>query len=246
VGQEAGLSAAARRRPRPSSRSIAAICVAACAALAHGAVCANDRPFLLTSNAAAEEDDDQVWSVETWWQRRGSERVFSVAPEYAFNPTTSLQLELARASGNAKEVELEFKHLFNHIARDGWGWGVHLAADMASSDESGWRTQGASIRLLHTLQLHDGAAMLHLNAGLKKERDERREWVASAAFEHQLPWRISAFVETGREDRQTLLHAGVRHWIRREKLALDIAVQRTRGGGEKASGVVIGIAWYDL
>ena len=224
----------------------AALCVAACAALAPGAVQANDRPFLLTSNAAADEDDDQVWSLEASWQRTGAERVFSVAPEYAFDPTTSVQLELARASGNAKAAELEFKHLFNHIARDGWGWGVHLAAGMASVDDSGWKAQGGSIRLVHTLQLNDGSAMLHVNAGLKKERDERREWIASAAFEHKLPWRSSAFVEVGREDRQTLLHAGVRHWIRRERLALDLAVQQTRSGGEKAQGVVIGIGWYDL
>ena len=89
--------------------------------------------------------------------------------------------------------------------------------------------------------------MLHTNAGLRKQRDERREWVASAAFEYKLPWRSSAFVEVGREDRLTLLHAGVRHWrIRREKLSLDFGVQQTRAGGEKARGVVIGIGWYDL
>ena len=236
-----------RRCLRSWSVPFVTLCVAACAALASSGALANDRPFLLTSNAAAEEDDDRVWSVETWWQRIGSERSFSVAPEYAFDPTTSIQLELTRASGSAKEVELEFKHLFNHIARDGWGWGVHVALGVASADGSGWRTQGASVKLLHTLQLLDGDAMLHTNAGLRKQRDERREWVASAAFEYKLPWRSSAFVEVGREDRLTLLHAGVRHWrVRREKLSLDFGVQQTRAGGEKARGVVIGIGWYDL
>ncbi len=217
-----------------------------CAALWHVTAQANDRPFLLTSNAAAEEDDDKVWSVETWWQRAGSQHVFSVAPEYAFDPTTSLQFELSRRSDNANGLELEFKRLFNHIGREGWGWGVDVSLGMASADGTGWKRQGLSVKLPYTLQLRDGEALLHLNAGLQKQRDERREWVASAAFEHKLPWRNSAFVEVGREDRQTLWHAGVRHWIRRDKLALDLSVQQVRGGGDKASGLIIGLAWYDL
>jgi len=44
----------------------------------------------------------------------------------------------------------------------------------------------------------------------------------------------------------TLLHAGVHHWIRRERFAVDIGVQQLRGGGGKTTGVVIGLAWYDL
>lgn len=203
------------------------------------AVMASDRPFLLTSNAAAEEDDDEVWSVETWWQRAGSQRTFTVAPEYAFNPTTSIQLELSRASGNARTAELEFKHLFNHIGRDGWGWGVDLAVTAGHE-------HGVAVKLPYSLQLRGGDALLHVNAGLQKERGERREWIASVAFEHRLPWRSTGFVEAGREDRQTLWHAGVRHWIRRERLALDFSVQRRRGEEGKAAGVVVGLAWYDL
>jgi len=235
VGQEAGLRRATRR---------VGIVVVLCAAAAWPAAApANDRPFLLTSNAAAEEDDDQVWAIETSWQRVGDQRVFTVAPEYAFNPTTSIQLELWRGSGNSEGAELEFKHLFNHIARDGWGWGIHVSAGMARADGSGWQ-QPVSVKLPYTLQLRDGDALLHVNAGLQKQRDERREWVASVAFEHRLPWHTSAFVELGREDRQTLWHAGVRHWVRREKLAVDFSV--VRGGEEHASGVVVGVAWYDL
>ena len=218
---------------------------ALCAASGPAAVQASDRPFLLTSNAAAEEDDDQVWAVETWGQRIGSTRAFTVAPEYAFNPTTSIQFELSRGSGKAKGLEVEFKHLFNHIARDGWGWGIDLSLSGASAGGGDSKQRGITVKLPYTLQLRGGAALLHLNMGLQKQRDERREWVASAAFEHQLPWRSTAFVEVGRENRQTLWHAGVRHWIRREKLALDFSLQRTRGG-DKAGGAVIGISWYDL
>jgi hypothetical protein len=217
-----------------------------CAALWPVLASASDRPFLLTSNAVAEEDDDQVWSVETWWQRAGSAQAFTVAPEYAFNPTTSVQFEFSRGSGKTNALEVEFKHLFNHIARDGWGWGIDLSVGAGTSGSSKWDQQRIALKLPYTLQLRGGEALLHLNAGVQKQRGESREWVYSAAFEHKLPWRSTGFIEVGREDRHTLLHAGVRHWIKREKLALDISVQRRSAGDDRATGAVLGLAWYDL
>lgn len=205
---------------------------------------ANDRPFLLTSNAVAEEDDDQVWSVETWWQRAGSAQAFTVAPEYAFNPTTSVQFEFSRASGKTNAFEVEFKHLFNHIGRDGWGWGIDLSLDTRRADGS--QQNGITVKLPYTLQLRGGDAQLHFNAGVQKQGGERHEWVGSVAFEHKLPERNIGFIEVGREDRQTLVHAGVRHWIRRERLALDFSVQRRTAGDDRSAGAVLGMAWYDL
>ena len=239
VGEEAGL-----RRLACSGLAAAALCAAAWPTAAP----ANDRPFLLTSTAVAEEDDDNVWAVETWWQRAGAQQVFNVAPEYAFNPTTSIQFQYARSNDHAQGLEVELKHLFNHIAREGWGWGVHVSLGLGAGGDggAGWKQQGLALTLPYTLQLRDGDALLHVNAGVRKQRDERREWTGSLAFEHKVPWHSSLFVETGREDRQTLWHAGVRHWVRRDKLAIDVGVQQLRGGGEKASGVVVGAAWYDI
>ena len=212
---------------------------------------AADRPFLLTASAAAEEDNDNVWALESWWQRLGNQRGLSVAPEYAYDPVNSVQFEFSRtrdraAGARSHGLEIELKHLFNRIGRDGWGWGLDVAIGAGSVDGSGWRAQGLAIKLPYTLALADGAAALHLNAGLAKARAERREWVGSAAYEHQLPGRITGFVELGRADRQTLLHAGLRHWLKRDKLALDLSLQRVRGGADPGSGVVLGIAWYDL
>lgn len=212
---------------------------------------ANDRPFLLTSNAVAEEDDDAVWSVESWWQRAGSQRVFSVATEYAFDPVNSIQLERSytreRSSGDTANVfELQFKHLFNRIGRDGWGWGVDVSLGAASANGSAWRADSLAVKLPWTWQLRQGEAKWHVNVGLQKQRGERREWVASSAVEHQLGSRTAAFVELGREDRQTLLHGGVRHWFKRDKLALDFSVQQLRDSGGTSRGVVVGIGWYDL
>ncbi|CAG1018203.1 hypothetical protein BURC_02946 [Burkholderiaceae bacterium] len=222
------------------------LAAALCLATVPHAVQASDRPFLATSTAAAEDDDDQVWSVETWWQRAGSQHSFHVAPEYAFNPTTSIQLEAARGSDGSQGLELDFKRLFNHIGRDGWGWGMTLSLGAGRTGSSGWRAKELAFKLPWSLNVRDGEAQLHVNAGLLKERGERREWVVSAAFEHKLASRTSAFVELAREDRQTLWHVGARHWIRHEKLALDFSVQHLREGADQASGVVIGLAWHDL
>ena len=136
---------------------------------------ASDRPYLLTSSAAAEEDDDRVWAVESWWRRSKSQQGLSLATEYAFNPTTSVQLERSRiqdrvTGDKGHALEFEFKHLFNRIGRDGWGWGVSLSASAASVDEAGWRTQSWAIKLPYSLRLFESEAMLHINAGLQKRR----------------------------------------------------------------------------
>jgi hypothetical protein len=216
-----------------------------------GVAQASDRPFLLTSSAAAEEDDDGVWAIESWWQRSKSQQGLSVAAEYGFNPTTSLQIERSRVQDRASDdkahaVEVELKHLFNRIGREGWGWGINVAVGAATANEAGWRTQRLSIKLPYTLALREGDAMLHINAGLQKQRDECREWVASTAFEHKLGTRTKLFIELGREDRSTLLHGGARHWLRRDKFAVDFSVQQVRRSDSKERGVVIGFGWYDL
>ncbi len=225
----------------------AALALALAATPAH----ATDRPFLLTASAAAEEDDDNVWAIESSWQRVGTQRTFSIAPEYAFSPTDSIQFEFSRsrdraAGDRSHGLEVEIKHLFNRIGRDGWGWGIDLSLAAGSRNGSGWRAEGVALTLPWTLAIGEGGALLHANAGIAKARGERREFVASAAFEHPLPGRLTGFVEVGRADRQTLLHAGLRHWVKREKLALDLSVQRIRAGSDSASGVVLGIGWYDL
>jgi len=41
------------------------------------------------------------------------------------------------------------------------------------------------------------------------------------AIERELFKRTTLFAELAREGEATLLHAGARHWIKREKIALD-------------------------
>lgn len=212
---------------------------------------ADDRPFLQTSTSVAEDDDEGKWALESWWTRVGSHRSFNLAPEYAFSAYTNLQFKgftsRDRDSGDrSRGVETEFKHLFNHLGRDGYGWGMHLSLAVGKDNGSSLHRQSFAAKLIGTLPLLDGDASLHANAGMGKARDERREWIGSVAFEHKLPWRNTAFVELGREDRETLVHTGVRHWIRKERLAVDFSLQQLRAGSSKENGFVVGIGWYDL
>lgn len=210
-----------------------------------------DRPFLATDSAAAEEDDDNVWSVESWLSRRGSVRTWSVSPEYAFNPTTSVQLEISRSRDRSvrqteHDVEFEIKHLFNHIARDGYGVGVVAALAWQKPGDAGWRRAGASLNVPFTWAIAESGVALHVNGGVDKAVGERRSWTRSVALEGEAARRTTLFAELAREGSDQLVHAGLRWWAQREKLALDLSWQRTRSDDGRTSGIVFGIGFYDL
>ncbi len=233
----------------PRGKALASALLALFAVLLASAAHAADRPFLATSSAAAEEDDDQVWSIETTWQKLGPARGVSVAVEYAFNPTTSLQLELERARADGSTLRgagLEFKHLFNHIARDGYGWGIDAELLFERVGAQGWRRTGVALTAPLTFQIMQGAALLHVNAGVIKLAGAPREWTRSVAIQGEAWRRTVVFAELAAQGSLRLAHTGVRYWLNREKLALDASVQRVREGGQRESGVVLGLAWYDL
>lgn len=212
---------------------------------------AADRPYLFSNTGAAEEDEEQVWSVENWYRQAGRQKSLTVAPEYAFDPDNSLQAEfrrvLDRDRGNGHELEIEFKHLFNRIAREGWGWGVVLALDLERPKGGPWERAALSVSVPLTWQLGEAdTSLVHLNVGAAKPREERRVFTGVIAAEHEVWQRTSLFAEIARDREGTLQHAGVRHWLKRERLALDVAWQRVRNDEVKGSGVVLGLAWYDL
>ena len=211
---------------------------------------ANDRPFQVARTAVLE-DDEYVWSFESWAQRLGTVRGLSVEPEYTFGGGFSIQAELTRYldrhdSETGHEAEVEFKQIFNNIARDGWGWGLSASLAAERTRASGGTVPSISILLPVSIALGDSGGFLHLDAGIAKARDARRVWTGAIGLERELLKRTVFFAEAAREGEATFLQLGARHWVKRDKLAIDFSLQQRRADGERASGFIIGLGWYDL
>jgi hypothetical protein len=96
-----------------------------------------------------------------------------------------------------------------------------------------------------SIALGDGGGFLHLNVGIGKARDARRTWSGGLAVEREVFKRTLLFAELAREGEATFMQLGLRHWLRRDKLAIDFSVQQQRADG-RASGFIVGLGWYDL
>ena len=243
-------AAASPAGPRPTSppRRAHVICLLLFLAQPAG-VHAADRPYLTLSSAAAEEDDDQVGSLQTVVRADRLVRSQAVSAEYAFDPLRSVQLEFTRqrASGQTRlQAELEYKQLFNHIARDGWAWGLSVSLGADRGPGQAWHGGSWGAVLPLSLQLGEAVATAHLNLGLVRERLERRQALAAVGIEGLVARRTLLFAEASGLGQERLLHAGLRYWIRRDRLALDVSVTRRRADGEWVRGWLLGLAWYDL
>lgn len=241
-----------QHRPMLANSLLRGTAVAMLAACAAPAAPAADRPYLYVNTAHGEEDEEQVWAVENWFRRAGGERSLTVAPEYAFDPQNALQMEfrrvLRREGTGGHELELEYKHLFNSFARDGWGWGLVVTADLERAEGESMKRRATTVLLPFTFQLGEAASegLLHVNAGIAKPTGERRLFTGALGLEREVWRRTTLFGELARDDEGRFAQLGLRHWITREKLAVDIAWQRVRNDELRGSGVVLGIAWYDL
>jgi hypothetical protein len=196
------------------------------------------------------EDDEYTASIETWAQRFGTVRGLSFEPEYTFGGGFSVQGELTRLKDReghetGHEAEVELKQIFNHIGRDGYGVGVSAAFGRAKlGDIDTVRT--VSLRLPVSVALGTTGALLHLNVGAEKATGSRREWTAAVAAEHEVYKRTWLFAEFSKTGEEKFAQIGVRHWLKKEKLALDFSLQQQRNEGRRASGFILGLGFYDL
>jgi hypothetical protein len=224
------------------------IVATACAA---GVAWGNDRPFQ-EARTAVREDEENVWSMDSWMQRFGRVRGLSIEPEYTFGGGNSVQVELTRLFGrrgapSGQNAEIEFKHIFNDIARDGWGIGVSAAFARERNTDEGTNSRSVTFRLPVSVALGE-ATLVHLNPGMEKRSGERRAFNAAVAGEHEVVRRWVLFAELSRDGEQHYGQVGLRRWVRKEKLAIDFALQqfRPRDGGARSSGWLLGMSLYDL
>lgn len=237
-------------RVRPLIRNGHLVVVLSLACLAALPARANDRPFQQGRTAVVEDDDEQTWSFESWVQRYGSVRGLSFEPEYSFTPFTSVQFELSRFVDRAgietgHDGEIEFKHLFNDIARDGYGWGVSGTFNAERANDEG-TVRTFEFKVPVSISLWEGEGYLHFNAGVTKASDARRTFAVSAAIEREVYNHTLLFAEVARDGGSKFGQVGVRYWLKREKLAIDFSLQQYRDDGQRSSGFIIGFGWYDL
>ena len=214
------------------------------AGLVSGAAHAGDRPYLATTTATSEPDDDNVWAMDTVVQRLGGLNNALINAEYAFDPLTTVQLSAAR-SREQQGLSVEFKRLFNNYAREDWGWG--LSIELGASKAEGLRWRGGDVAVTLPLSWKvSNAIVLHASVGLEKERGQERERVLATAAEWAFTRQGTLFAELARVGEATQAQLGLRWWLKREKLAVDIAAVRSRADGSTERGFVLGLTLQDL
>ncbi len=234
-----------RRNGRPAGRLFLG---ALCSALALGAAApavAADAPFVATTSAAGEADDDGTWETGlALEQARRGERRWRLGLEYNLDPQTSFELEATRGEGT-QGLSLGAKRLFNSFAHDDWAWGLAVEVGAAKARGGRWKAGGVELALPLSWQVAK-PLLLHATLGVEKARGEEAERVAAVAAEWSPLARVTLFAEAGREGEATLAHGGVRWWIRRERLALDVSALRRSEDGRVERAWRIGVSLQDL
>ncbi len=217
---------------------------------------ASDRPYLAATSAVVDEDDDRVAAIESWVEASRGFREFRFEPEYNFDPRNAVRIELGINRDRRfdpvqrnRAGEIEYKHLFTDLARTGYGTGLIVALDRdltkasESPSEGNWAVGAAGLLSLRPTP----DTLTHFNAGAIKPRGERAQLRWAAAVEHEVVRRTWLFLEVGataREER--LVHGGVRHWVKRERFAIDLTVGRRHSEPSAATFVTIGVALQDI
>jgi hypothetical protein len=222
--------------------------------------CAADRPFAHTNAAVYEDDDEDTFGVESWTVLARRDAALHLQLEYSVDPSNSVQVELAarrdrrgEVSRSERGVEVEARHLFTDVARDDVGLGVvagvEVERETGGDAQGGWHRGAAWLRGAASVAPGTGR-LLHANLGVERAPGNRARWGASAAVVQAVTRRTEVFGEIGATSgAERVLHGGVRHWLRRERLALDVTLGRrvTRDDGRKLDTfATVGVAVFDL
>jgi hypothetical protein len=223
------------------------------------AALASDRPYLATTNAVADEDDDNVIALESWIEAARRFGEFRFEPEYNFDPRNAVRFELGISQDRrfdpevrSRGVEVEYKHLFTDLARSGYGTGVIVGVDwddhsgaIEGLDSAAGHTWSLGVVGLTTLRpTPDMLVHFNLGAGIESGEGARARW--AIAVEHEIVSRTTLFAEAGTDRDQRLIHGGVRHWVKRDRFAVDLTVGRRYGDPIDSTFITIGIALQDI
>ena len=221
---------------------------------------ASDRPYLAATDAVADEDDYEVIGLESWLESSHRYQEFSFEPEYNFDPLNAVRVELGIArdhrfesSVRSRGVEVEYKHLLADLGRSGYGSGLIVGLDWddrsaAAGGEEGGREHAWSLDIVGLATLRPTPdTLVHVNLGAVIESGQGAHARWALAAEHEIIRRTMLFAEVGgTAGQERLIHGGVRHWIKRERFAIDLTVGRRYLAPADRTFITIGIALNDM
>lgn len=217
---------------------------------------AGDGPFLNTTTAVVEDDDERVFEFSTQYVHQRQQRGWRTQLGYSFSPTLSAEVELGREwntgqAGGERELGLGLWHAWLDPAREGWGLATNLDLEWSRAGGSPWQRPAASAVMAASLPMLDKALWLHANLGLRNARGEGgRRWdgLWSVAAQHKFARRTEAFAELGGIARggERLAQIGLRQWLVREKVAADFGVGRRQNEGEGQRFVALRLSFFDI
>lgn len=219
---------------------------------------ADDRPFLRTGTAIVEDDDERVFETSLTHVSGKKERSTQWQLGYSFSPTLSLELELGSARDKVNEISAREQGLGLRVAwidpaRQGWGMATKFSAERErESGEEQWNKPLYKAVMAFSLPLAEKTAWLHANVGMQyqnKESTERR-WTSlwSLGAQKEISRRFEVFAElAGNQERSDqIAHAGVRHWFKRQKVALDLGLGRQLAPERRDNFVSLNLSVYDI
>lgn len=224
-------------------------------------VCLADAPFLRLETATVEHDDERNFEVQLQAGRSRVESARDIKIEYNFTPLLSAEVELGSRRSRLepereREIELGMRYVLVDHNRDDWGLALKLSGEWEREyEEEGrtpWRFTGPTALAAFVLPLAGNTVRLHANAGIAWRRhveEHRKQALWGVGAEVQISPAWSVFAEHAVRRYEDRVHnAGLRWWVKREKVAVQWSASRTRDWftGERVSGVHVGITFSDL
>jgi hypothetical protein len=210
-------------------RLFALLCGLLGGAAAHAA-----RP-MITDDARIIES--KTCQLETWLKANHNSNEYWALPSCNF--TGDLEIAaggaVTREGGNSQtsDVMLQGKTLFKTLEPNGWAWG--LVAGNLSHPNINSKFMGDLYAFVPaTFSFHDDRALLHLNLGWTREKQEHRNamtWGVGGELEMTAStWLIA---ETfGESQGRPYYQVGLRHWIVFNRVQLDATYGNRTDGSD--------------
>ena len=222
------------------------------AALAAPLARADDRPFLRTVTAVVEDDDERVFEFSATGVGSKQGHELGLQGGYSISPTLSVEAELGwsrdrEEHSTERQIGVGIWHAWVDPAREGWGLAGKLGSewDQGAAGQARQRTLRGIVAA--SLPLLEKRVWLHANLGVEQRSGDGQVGLWSVAAQANLTRHWQLFAEAAdNERREGLSQIGVRHWIRRDKIALDLAIGREHLPGDQRGFVAAGLAFYDL